>query len=327
MKRSKMLKIMMMIIATSLTLTACDPGSSSVRSTAMGSASPGTSFDSAYESAYMDNGIVEVSQSVKSTSSSGAGDQHSQTENLKLIRTVNMDLEVETDQYLKPAVNDLIQKAHGLGGYASYNNIDAYEMRASANLELKIPKNKVDQFLDDVNGSYKVNSLSDRSEDVTTQYIDTETRLQVKEAARDKYMGYLEAAENVTELLEIEDRLNDTIEDIESSKAVLKSLDNRIDYTAISIYIGCKDITYKESYAQKVGDRMKEIFESCGDNLIDGFEWMLQALIVCLYSLPILFIVVRFFLFAINRKHSIKGLFQRRKKRKEESKNEIKTEE
>ncbi len=144
---------------------------------------------------------------------------------------------------------------------------------------------------------------------------------------KDKKERYLEAAENVTELLEIEDRLNDTIEDIESSKAVLKSLDNRIDYTAISIYIGCKDITYKESYAQKVGDRMKEIFESCGDNLIDGFEWMLQALIVCLYSLPILFIVVRFFLFAINRKHSIKGLFQRRKKRNEESKNEIKTEE
>ena len=242
------------------------------------------------------------------------GTRINQTSNLKLIRSVNLSLEVENELQLKPAVDSLMTQACSAGGYTSYNSVNSYETRASAELELRIPKNQVDTFLDEVNGMYKVTSISDQSEDVTDQYIDVESRLKVKETARDKYMSYLERAESVEEVLEIEDRLNQTIEDIESSKSKLKSLDSRIDYTQVSISIRCENISYEKSYFEKAGEALKDIFESCGETLIEGFGWLLHSLICCLYAFPILFIVIRFIIFACGRKPKTKGLFKKKEK-------------
>lgn len=238
-----------------------------------------------------------------------------QTQQPKLIRTVDIKVEVASDQQLKPAIDDMMMRTDQLGGYVTYNNINRYSDKASADLALKIPKDQVDFFLNDVSEIYKVISMEDCSEDVTSQYIDVESRLQVKEKAKEKYTAYLDAAENVTELLEIEDCLNHTIEDIESSKALLKSLDNQIDYTEVVISIKCADISYEPTYFERVKDELGDIFKECGNELIEGFGWLLQALIVCVYRFPILYILIKFLQFCFGGKFSFRGLLKKRKKK------------
>lgn len=328
-KKHQKLQLSLLLVLTCISLTACGGGTSTSQSHYNSSSSgsdvyfeadsDSLSFSSADTSAFglsfnssKDSGKVNKAETTQNNSQ--------KTQDLKLIRTVSMELEVDTDKQLKPTVDDLMDRTNQLGGYTSYNNIDAYSYRASANLELKVPKNQVDAFLNDVDDSYSVTSMSDRSEDVTSKYIDVESRLKVKETAKEKYTSYLESAMNVTELLEIEDRLNDTIEDIESSKALLKSLDNRVDYTEISVSIRCKDVSYEPSYFEEAKEELGEIFEECGDTLIYGFGWLLQALIICLYSFPILYIVIRFILFCFGGKISLKGMLKKIKKnRKSES--------
>ena len=175
-------------------------------------------------------------------------------EGRKLIRTVSMSIRLASDTELQGAVGNITSITDQFGGFIVNNDMSFDRNYAGGSLTIQIPKDDVDKFLEAVRGTgYRITSINDSSRDVTSQYVDTEARIKVQQQKIENYQKYLESAENVTDTLEISDRLNEAIADMESYKSTMKALNEQIDYTEIRISISCDAAVTQESFGERSG--------------------------------------------------------------------------
>lgn len=193
----------------------------------------------------------------------------------KIIRNVEMNVMVDSSDMMEYHVYHLKEDAESLGGYVVSSSVDYGTYRTYGNLLVKVPQDKVDGFIQNIKDSeLKITRLDDNSTDVTTQYVDIDARLKVKEIQKAKYEEYLTKAETVEELLAIEKELNSLIEEIEASKSRLQAIDLDVDYTDVRICIESKEALEKESF----GSRLAEGLKGAGNNLLDAFLNVLDSL-------------------------------------------------
>lgn len=231
----------------------------------------------------------------------------------KLIRTVSFQIQIQDGDDLQGTVDNITGLVKERKGYIAYNHVSQDDYTKYANLTCKVPKDKVDDFLNSVREhEYKITDISDNIDDVTMHYTDVESRLRVQETARDKYMEYLKDADNIADILEIEKRLDEVIADIESYQAQIKSLDNKIDYTEISIYIDCRRYTEAPGFVERLADELSDVEYT----IIGAIGWLISALIYCIVAAPVIFIILRVVRFSWG---SIK-LFGNRKKKDKKAK-------
>ncbi len=216
--------------------------------------------------------------------------------NIKLIR--NIDLRIKTDEDNVSAITSALSaRAESYGGYAASKSIDVSENSTSGFLSVRVPEGKADAFLSDLQADgYNVVYISDNSEDVTLRYTDTAARIQVLETEQKNYMRYLEDAKSVEETMTVERELREVTSELESLRAQMRTLNNQIDFTTITINI------YYNSYAvPTTGDRWKETFQRAGESLQEGFmdviEMFCEHLIPFLGMILMAVIGVRFGLF------------------------------
>ena len=135
----------------------------------------------------------------------------------KFIITVNLDAEAEE---LDSALSAISEKLTALDGYMESQNIyngSAYSGRRYryANLTLRVPAEHLDEFTAAVGSVSNVVSSSRNTDDVTLQYVDTESRVKALETERDRLLELMEQAETMSDLLEIESRLTDVRGELE----------------------------------------------------------------------------------------------------------------
>ena len=197
----------------------------------------------------------------------------------KLITTVKIDAETEDLDALMPQLSEHIAQ---LGGYVEFQNTyygsaySSYRHR-SANMTIRIPADKLNDFLLHVEGASNVISKQQSQDNVTLQYVDTESRVAALEAERDRLMELLEQAGDLSDLLKIEERLTDVLYDLESTTAKLRSLDNQVSYATVNLYIDEVKI-FTETQEQTVWQRIASGFggnlRNIGEDIVDFFIWL-----------------------------------------------------
>ena len=197
----------------------------------------------------------------------------------KLIRTIRMDAETED---LTALLDSLTARITELGGYVEtkeqYNG-SAYSgyRRRNLSVTVRIPADKADEFVAQVGKNANVVSSSETVEDVTLQYVDTESRVAALEAERDRLMELLEQAGDLSDLLKIEERLTDVLYDLESTTAKLRSLDNQVSYATVNLYIDEVKIlteTQEQTVWQRIGSGFGENLRNIGEDIVDFFIWL-----------------------------------------------------
>ena len=157
----------------------------------------------------------------------------------KLIRTIRMDAETENLTALLDSLTDRIGE---LGGYVEsqelYNG-SAYSNRRYRNLSItvRIPAEKADEFVAQVGENANVVSSSESVDDVTLQYVDTESQIKALETEQARLMELLAQAQNLDEILQIEARLTDVRYELERYASYLRTLENQVSYATIHLYI------------------------------------------------------------------------------------------
>ncbi len=73
------------------------------------------------------------------------------------------------------------------------------------------------------------------TDDVTAQHADVAARLATKRAVEKRYVDLLGRARKISEILEIEDKIGEVREEIESTESRLKTLDDEVGYSTISL--------------------------------------------------------------------------------------------
>ncbi|MBR5020912.1 MAG: DUF4349 domain-containing protein, partial [Oscillospiraceae bacterium] len=187
--------------------------------------------------------------------------------------------ETEDLDALMPQLTDRVAE---VGGYIEYQNTyygssySSYRHR-SANIVARIPAEKLSEFLLHVEGTSNVISKQQSQDNVTLQYVDTESRMAALQAERDRLMELLEQAGDLSDLLQIEERLTDVLYDLESTTAQLRSLDNQVSYATVELFIEEVKVlteTQQQTVWQRIGSGFGENLRNIGEALVNFFVWL-----------------------------------------------------
>ena len=271
MKNKKWIALLMAALLVTAALTGC--GAKSESSMAYDSAANGAA---AMESPGAE--APEAEEVLYSSADTAAGTQSTVTEE-KLITRVYIDAETEDLDPLLASLNDKIAQ---LGGYIEFQEIyngssySSYRYR-SANMTVRIPADKLGGFVEQIQGSSNVVSINQSQENVTLTYVATESRMKALEAEQERLLEFMEQAETMTDLLEIEARLTDVRYELERVASQLRVLSNQVDYATVELNIQQVKVyteVEEQTVWQRIGSGFSKNLKNIGEELVNFFVWL-----------------------------------------------------
>ena len=159
------------------------------------------------------------------------------------------DLTIETTDLVgtREKILNLMETENGILEYNEQNEQQFY-------LSLKIPAEKFEEFLNEAKAVGRVIYSSISANDVTEQYIDTETRLASKRALLEKYQSYLPQAKDLKEILEVEAQINSVTTELEQWEGRLQRLEKEVAYSSVSVRLKLPTYVEKEDDAKTIAD-------------------------------------------------------------------------
>lgn len=278
-------KMILLLLCLALLLTGCG---AAVRSDAA------MDFGAPQAQAPMDNGAVYGEVSMESAAGSMTVEQ-------KLIKRVTLDTETED---LDAMLTELTTHISVLQGYVESRQVyngSAYSGRRvrHAELVIRIPAERLGEFVEQVEGVSNVISINESQDDVTLQYVDTESRMKALQAEQERLLELMEQADNMTDLLEIEARLTQVRYELESVTSQLRVYDNLVDYATVTLYIS-EVVEYtpvaEETVWQRIGRGFTESWKNIGDGAVEVAVWLLAGspyFILLAASVVIVLIVIK----------------------------------
>ena len=161
-------------------------------------------------------------------------------ENRKWVITANVQAETEN---LDSTMDLIFARVAELNGYVEDQHFDSgtyyggNDHSRSARMAVRVPADKVDAFMTSVKEQTNVVSSSKNLEDITLQYTDTETRIKALKTEEERLLAFMEQADTMADLLEIERRLTDVHYELENVNSRLRTYDNQVNYATIHLTI------------------------------------------------------------------------------------------
>ena len=156
-----------------------------------------------------------------------------------------------------------------MGGYIE--NLYQYgETVRNISLSMRVPSEKLDDFLLSLEGAGRVTDRSESTTDMTTQYYDNEARLKTLYEKRDRLNELLKQAENVSDLIEIESAIADTQYQIDSYETSQRSIDRQVDMSFVYLRLVEEEQTVVNPELG-LGERIRAGFA-------DSINWMEEML-------------------------------------------------
>lgn len=243
-----------------------------------------------YESGYADsNAGIDVEDAITSSETDG-GEADTIENSAELTEkkiAYSYSLTIDTDSYEK-SVDQIHDDVEAVGGYIAYESNSSYSDDKIDHLEVCIPADKADDWVDNAEKYGKVREKTIQQEDITSAYIDTESRLTALATQQKTLLGLMEKAENIDDILSIQNQLTNVNSQIESYKAQKQYMDQQTRYSLVTIDInsvGYQSGSADQSFWEEALDRLNRTIYGLG-NFVRG-----AALIIIGY-LPIEIIIV-----------------------------------
>ena len=170
----------------------------------------------------------------------------------------------------------------------------SYDTGRSTSLYLRIPIDNYDAFLKDVESIGKLESKEISSEDISDRYYDIDARIKLLEERKARLEEYMAAAENVEDMMVVEEQISNVLYELDSLKSDKKGIDGRIEYSQVTVNIH-ENVTAEnidESQKQNMGDRANEAFNMGWTGVGEFFESFAIGFMAVLPALIIAAIVV-----------------------------------
>jgi hypothetical protein len=204
----------------------------------------------------------------------------------KIIKNASLNLEVKDYAAYNTSLREKIKQ---FGGYIAQEEQNQSEYKIENTLMIKVP---VDQFDDAINNiSAYVKELKEKkitSQDVTTEFIDTRSRMETKRQVRQRYLDLLKQARNMEEILNVQSVVNGVQEEIESAAGRIEYLSHASSYSTITL-------TFYQVLNEKAVDNDKPSFATrVGNAFSSGWQWIgeLSVALVSIWPLLLLFFTV-----------------------------------
>ena len=280
-----------LVLAMVLTLLGCGAGAAMDSVTSNGFAAPEMemSKDMLYD--------AEMPNMAPDSPAENGNTQNPAEQARKWIVTVRM--EAETDD-LDVLLAQLESKIAGMSGYVEdqqvYNG-SAYSGRRYryANLTVRVPADQVEAFTEHMSGISNIISKNKSMDDVTLQYVATESRMKALKAEEERLLELMAQAENMSDLLQIEARLTDVRYELESVTSQLRVYDNLVDYATIHLNLtAVQEYTpvEEETLWQRISGGFVESLKNLGNFFVELFVALIVGLPYLVFIGAIVVVVV-----------------------------------
>src|SRR3990172_8133100 len=166
----------------------------------------------------------------------------------KIVRTANLELEVED---VSAAVREVEGAAVAAGGFVSESNVfidqpepddggsvEAPRRTQTATVTIRVPAGEYGGVMEQLRGIAKqVRSERSEASEVTEEYTDLEARLRNLEATEASYLELLAKAEEIPDILTVQDRINGVRLEIEQVQGRINVQDSLVDLATITVQL------------------------------------------------------------------------------------------
>ena len=215
----------------------------------------------------------------------------------KLIRRIS--LSVETDDY-QVFVESFQTKLFALGGYIEDMEASTSGRCPGATILVRVPAERLSELTDSVSGIGNITYKHESQQDVTLQYTDTESHIAALRTEQDRLLQLLSKAENLTEILEIEDRMTYVRYQLESYERSLRSLSNQVEYATATIevvqverFTPTEELGYWEKIGKGFKDSVNGMWEVVKELFSDIVISLPYLLLFAVLPLVILLLVIK----------------------------------
>lgn len=149
-----------------------------------------------------------------------------------LIYHADLRLKVASLPRASARLDSLVQRS---GGYLSAATEARAEGEWRQEMTIRVAPARFQPLLAALGGLGTVEEKKLTTDDVTAQHADVAARLATKRAVEKRYLDLLARARKISEILEIEGKIGEVREEIESTESRLKTLNDEVSYSTISL--------------------------------------------------------------------------------------------
>lgn len=194
----------------------------------------------------------------------------------KIIRSASFNVKTADYDADLQKIQDLAADMGGRVEYLSSNGDAAGGQTRSASLTLRIPAQRLDEFLTGAQGVGTITGMTQQMEDVSDSYYDTQTRLKTQQEKLARLQDMMASAQDVSDLIEIESAIADAQYYIDRYTGTLKAYDSKVDYSTVRVTV--RETRVTETKEVSLGER---IVTGIGDSFRE-FGWFLEDMVIFL---------------------------------------------
>ena len=215
------------------------------------------------------------------------------------------DVTVETTKFEETTAR-VTAMAESCGGWIESSSVSGsnYYQKSRGNASardasytLRIPSARFRELMQELTDLGNIPYSHIYTENVTSQYYDSEARLKAYRTQEERLLEMMELAETVEDVITIEDRLTELRYQIESIQSRLNNWDRRVSYS--SIYLTVKEVreyTPEEivnpSYGEELALALKQGLRNAGEFVKNLLVFLVEALPLLVILVPLAWLVI-----------------------------------
>lgn len=227
----------------------------------------------------------------------------------RIIYTTYLEMQVAA---MDDAISQAAEIVEEQGGYviSSSCNENQDGTRQWGQMTLRIPIDQYDDTVEALSTLGQVKSSSKTGQDVTQEYYDIQSRLKQYRSQEARYMELIEQAANVSEVLQVENELNQVRAEIESMEGRIQYLSQLSDYGTVELSLQSELLEGNEISLiswQGMGNKLSNAFTSSINGILYGVSQFLVALVAILpVAVPVAAIAILIIYFIRKKKKNLK---------------------
>ncbi len=212
--------------------------------------------------------------------------------NRKLIERVNITVQTREYDSFIANIDTAVNEYEGYIEYSDIYNDAEYSSNRRAYLTIRIPAENLDRFTSIVSEIGTVINKGTSVEDITLQYVDTESHIKALRTEEETLIRLLEEAKDLDDILVLQARLTEIRYQLESYESQLRSYDNLVTYATVELSVHEVDREVVTGDVETVWDEIGANLSTALYNIGQFFRGLFVFLISALPYLAVIAIIV-----------------------------------
>jgi hypothetical protein len=154
-------------------------------------------------------------------------------------------------------------------------------------MTLRIPTKSLDAFMDELSQVGTLLSKNIQSDDITTDYYDTQARVDMLESRYDKLNEHYKEAKKMEDIITLEQEMSDILYQLDKLKGSVRSMDQSVEYATVYLQleelVRVADVPAKTDFSERLSDSYAggwRAMEEFGQGLLVFFAGAFPVLLI-----------------------------------------------